>query len=115
MYTRQRVIYCVARRMEDIFDEPSLKLSASYCRVFLVIFRYSAVTRVTSVVAYSDFTSKYPDYVLSKVGLVSTKLPLPELCYFARQTQSRHFLYVASLVTTRWFLHMRVSVKDCTL
>ena len=80
MYARQRVIYCVARRMEDIFDEPSLKLSASYCRVFLVIFRYSAVTRVTSVVAYSDFTSKYPDYVLSKVGLVSTKLSLRLFC-----------------------------------
>ena len=82
MYARQRVIYCVARRMEDILDEPSLKLSANYCRVFLVIFRYSVGTRVTSVVAYSDFTSKYPDYVLSKVGLVSTKLSLPELCYF---------------------------------
>ena len=34
----------------------------------------SAGTRVTSVVAYSDFTSKSPDYVLSKPGLFSTKL-----------------------------------------
>ena len=114
MYAQQRVIYSVARRMEDILDEPSLKLSANYCCVFLVIFWYSAGTRVTSIVAYSDFTSKYPDYVLSKVGLVSTKLSLPELGYFARQTQSRHF-FVASLVTMRWFLHMRVGVKDCTL
>ena len=29
-------------------------------------FRYSVGTLVTSVVAYSDFTSKSPDYVLSK-------------------------------------------------
>ena len=40
----------------------------------LYIVRYSAGTRVTSVVAYSDFTSKSPDYVLSKAGLFSTKL-----------------------------------------
>ena len=45
--------------------------SANFCRVF---FRYSVGTRVTSVVAYSDFTSKSPDYVLSKAGLFSTKL-----------------------------------------
>ena len=32
------------------------------------------VTCVTSVVAYSDFTSKSPDYVLSKTSLFSTKL-----------------------------------------
>ena len=31
-------------------------------------------TCVISVVAYSDLTSKSPDYVLSKVGLFSTKL-----------------------------------------
>ena len=30
----------------------------------LLIFRYSAGTRVTIVVAYSGFTSKSPDYVL---------------------------------------------------
>ena len=33
-------------------------------------------TRVSTVVAYSCFTSKSPDYVLSKAGLFSTKLSL---------------------------------------
>ena len=44
-----------------------------------------------SVVAYSDFTSNSSDYVLSKAGLVSTELSLPELHYFARRTQNCHF------------------------
>ena len=57
----------------DSWKVPSLKLSANFCRVS-VIFRYSAGTRVSSVVVYSDFTSKSPDYVLSKAGLFSTKL-----------------------------------------
>ena len=68
---------------------PSLKLSANFCRVFLVIFRYTAGTRVSTVVAYSDFTSRSPDYVLSKSPFL-----------------------VASLVTSRWFLHMCVGVKE---
>ena len=38
----------------------------------LVIFRYSAGTRITSVVAYS--ASKSPNYILSKAGLFPTKL-----------------------------------------
>ena len=42
--------------------------------VLLVIFSYTAGTRVSTVAAYSDFTSKSPDYVLSNAGLFSTKL-----------------------------------------
>ena len=65
------VYYCGS----NSWNVPSLKLSANFCRVFLVISRYySAGTRVTSIVAYSDFTSKSPDYALSKPGLFSTKL-----------------------------------------
>ena len=38
--------------------------------VFLIIIRYSAGTHVTSIISYSDFTSKSPNYVLSKAGFV---------------------------------------------
>ena len=64
------VYYCGS----DSGNVPSLKLSANFCRVLLVILRYSAGTRISSIVAYSDFTSKSLDYVLSKAGLFSTKL-----------------------------------------
>ena len=36
-------------------------------------FRYTAGTRVFTVVASSDFTSRSSDYLLSKAGLFSTK------------------------------------------
>ena len=37
-------------------------------------FRCTTRIGVSSLVAYSDFTNKSPDYVLSKAGLFSTKL-----------------------------------------
>ena len=77
-----------------------------------IIGHFQAGTRVSSVVAYSGFNSKFPDYVLNKAGLFSTKLSQNILCNFTRHTQSHHFL-VASLVTTRCYLHMRIRVKDC--
>ena len=40
----------------------------------ICFFKYTAGTHVSSVVAYSEFTSKSPDYVLGKAGLFSTKL-----------------------------------------
>ena len=69
-------------------------------------FRYSAGTHVSSVVAYSDFTSKFPDYVLSKASLFSTKLSLPELCYLQDVHKIAIFL-VASLD----LVTMRVSAR----
>ena len=60
--------------VSDSWNVPSLKLSANFCHVLLVIFKYTAGTCVSTVVAYSNFTSKSPDYVLSKAGLFSTKL-----------------------------------------
>ena len=46
-------------------------------------------THVSTVVAYSDFTSKSSDYILSKAGLFSTKLSLslPELAILQDITQ----------------------------
>ena len=64
-------------------------------------------TCISSIVAYSDFTSKSPDYVLGKAGLFSTKLSVPELCYFTSYTQSRHFLVVSLNLVDR--NHVRVS------
>ena len=61
-----------------------------YCRVFSVIFRCSAGTRATSVVAYSDFTSKSPDYVLSKAGLVSNQTKPNYHCLNSAILQDRH-------------------------
>ena len=63
-----------------------LKLSANFCHELLVISRYTAGTHVSTVVA-SDFTSRSSDYILSKAGLFSTKLSLPELSYFIRYNQ----------------------------
>ena len=69
--------------------------SANFRRVVLVIFRYSAGTRITSIVAYSDFTSKSLDYVLSKGGLFSIKLSqtiLPwTLLFYKTDTKSPFF------------------------
>ena len=62
---------------------PSLKLSANFCVYYWSFSGTQWVgTSVSTTVAYSDFTSRSPDYVLSKAGLFSTKLLLPELCYF---------------------------------
>ena len=41
-------------------------------RVLLVIFRNTAGTRVSTVVAYPDFTSRSPDYVLTKLSQTIT-------------------------------------------
>ena len=69
-------MYILPNRVSDSWNVPSLKLSATFCRVLSVIFRYTASTRVFTVVASLDFTSKSSDYVLSKAGLFSTKLTL---------------------------------------
>ena len=103
-----------------LFGMPSLHLFTFLMFLKSCIIRYTAgkLTRVFTVVAYSDFTSRSPDYVLGKAGLFSTKLSLPELCYFTSNESTLHkvaIFFVASLVTTRWFLHMRVGVKDCAL
>ena len=92
------------------WNVPSLKLSANFCRVLLVN-RYTTSTLVSSNVTYSDFIGKSPDYVLGKAGLFSTKLSVPELCYFTRYTQSHHFL-VASLDLVD-YNHMRGSAHAC--
>ena len=41
-------------------------------------------TRVSSIIAYSDFTGKSPDNVLGKTGVFSTKLLLPELGLYTK-------------------------------
>ena len=69
-------IYYICNRVSDSRNVPSLKLSAIFCCVLSVIFRYTAGTQVSSVVASLDFTSKSSDYVLNKTGLFATKLSL---------------------------------------
>ena len=148
LLVQSSVYYCGS----DSWNVPSLKLSANFCCVLLGTQQVPVFPALH--VAYSDFTSKSPDYVLSKApkedhigqnvvyilkssalrylwhvrtttsyyvllskaGLFSTKLSLPELCYFTRYTQSCHFLATSlNLVTTWGFLQMRVRVKDCVL
>ena len=96
----------------DNWNVPSLKLSANFCHALLVIFRYTAGTCVSSVVAYSDFTSKSPDCVLGKAGLFLTKLS---------QTISAWTLLFCEIYTKSPFFssfsrsrnHVRVSTHTC--
>ena len=47
----------------------------------IVHFSYTAGARVSTIVAYSDFTSSSSDYVLSEAGLFSTKLSLISIAW----------------------------------
>ena len=63
-------IECILSKCgSDSWSVPLLKLSANFCCVLIVIFRHCAGTRVSSVVAYSDFICMSADYILSKAGL----------------------------------------------
>ena len=53
------IVYIPSNHVSDSQNIPSLKLSAIFCRVLSVIFRYTAATLVSSVVASLDFTSKF--------------------------------------------------------
>ena len=77
-------------------------------------------TCVSSVVAYSDFTRKSPDYVPSKAGLFSTKRSQTIIAWtlllYKIYTSSHTFLVASLDLVTMWgFLHMRVGVKDCAI
>ena len=68
-HTTCSIVNILSNCVCDSWNVPSLKLSANFCHVLSVIFRY-----VSTVVASSDFTSRSFDYILSKVALFSTKL-----------------------------------------
>ena len=68
-------MYILSNRVSDSQNVLSLKLSATFCRV-LSISRYTVGTRISTIVASLDFTSRSSDYVLSKTGLYSTELSL---------------------------------------
>ena len=66
------IVYILSNHVSDSRNIPSLKLSATFCRVLFVIFWYTVGTRISTIVASLDFTSRSTDYVLIKAGLLST-------------------------------------------
>ena len=86
LLVQSSVYYLCQRQLKRTFTETVSQL----LRVLLVIFRYTVGTHVSIIIAYSDFTSRSPDNVLSKAGLFSTKLSLPELCYFYANESTLH-------------------------
>ena len=72
-HTSSSIVYILPNRVSDSQNVPSLKLSATFCRVVSVIFRYTVDAPISTDVASLDFTSRSSRYILSKTGLYPTK------------------------------------------
>ena len=103
------IVYILSNRVSGSWNIPSLKLSANFCHVLSVLFRYTEGTYISTILASLDFTSRSSDYVLSKAGLLSAKLSQTIIAWTQQwiNTTQNHQILLAALITTRSiFVHV---------
>ena len=114
LYPTHSVVYILSK--SDSWKILSLlELSANFCRVLSVFFRYTVCTHGSTVEAYTAFIIRSCDYILSKAGLFSTKLSLTipgTWLYILQDVMNQHYtksvlLIIASFVTT-WLSSVQV-------